>query len=547
MFLRLSLRIFALTLAMACGLTGCTKQNGGQSAGSSTNSGLLRVASYAEPTSLNPLLATNTAENFLASLAFDELVTIDTNGNHVPDLAQIVPTLQNGGISKDGLTITYHLRHNVKWQDGVPFTSGDVKFSWQAVMNPNNNVVERRGYDQVKSADTPDAYTIVFHLRQPFAPFVDTVFGESDDPFRVVPAHILAHYPNINQVPFNQQPIGTGPFKVARWIHGDHVEYVANPFYFRGAPKLKQINVYTVTDGNTDEAELRSHDVDLVIDIATANLVNLRDRPSPGVKALLVKGPSYFSLNFNMTHPPLDDMRVRQALAYAIDEKRIVDTLTHGTGILAAADLADFYWAYDPNVAKYPYDPQKAGALLDAAGWKRAGSGIREKNGTPLSLQLVYGQGNPTARQMGVQIQSDLRAVGVDVPIKTYTYTVLYATKAMGGILNTGKFDIAQYAWVSGADPDDSSSWMCSMAPPAGNNISHYCNPTLDAAENDALTHFDRARRTKDYAITQSLLASQAPAAFQYYQRIRYALTTNLQGFTPNGVSEGWNAYQWSL
>ena len=282
-------RIAALLLGLSLLFAGCSKTGtAGGGGGSAPGGRVLRVALYAEPTSLNPLLASNTAENFLASLAFDELVTLDASGNDVADLAAQVPTVQNGGISKDGTTITYHLRRGVKWQDGAPFSSADVKFSWQAVMNPDNNVVERRGYDQVRSVDTPDAYTAVFHLKQPFAPFVDTVFGESDDPYRIVPKHILGKYKNINQVPFNQQPIGTGPFKVARWIHGDHVAYAANPYYFRGTPKLKGIDVYTVPDGNTQEAQMRAHDMDLAIDFSTANLAHLRSNPAPGVTTLLV-------------------------------------------------------------------------------------------------------------------------------------------------------------------------------------------------------------------------------------------------------------------
>lgn len=535
------LAAFAAALLL---LAACSKGGGAPAASSN---GILRVALYAEPTSLNPLLATNTAEEFLSNLAFDSLVTLDQTGKDVPDLAAQVPTLQNGGISKDGLTITYHLRRGVKWQDGAPFTSADVKFSWQAVMNPNNNVVERRGYDQVRSVDTPDPYTVVFHLVRPFAPFVDTVFGESDDPFRIVPKHLLAKYPNLNQISFNELPVGTGSFKPVRWLHGDRIEYVANKSYFMGAPKLRGITVFVVPDANTTESELRAHDVDLAPDVATANLANLRSRPAAGVTTYLAKSPIYASLQFNTSHSPLDDVRVRRAIAYAVDERRIIDTLLFGTAVPAAADLSDFYWAYNPNVQRYPHDLRKADALLDAAGWTRRGNGIRERNGHPLSLELVYGSGNATARQMGVQIQSDLRQAGVNVEIKTYTYTMLYATKAAGGILDNGKFDLAEYPWVAGADPDDSSDWMCGMAPPAGNNISHYCNPRLDALERDALSHFDRARRKKDYDLIQQILASDAPAAFQYYQRQRWALSTRLKHFAPNGISGAWNAYQWSI
>jgi peptide/nickel transport system substrate-binding protein len=539
-------RVAALAAALLLLVSGCTKTFPG-GAGGAASGGVLRVGLYAEPTSLNPILPTNTAENFLASIAFDLLVTIDDKGNEVPDLAAQVPTLENGGISKDGMTITYHLRRNVKWQDGIPFSSADVKFSWQSVMNPNNNVVERRGYDQVRSVDTPDPNTVVFHLKAPFAPFVDTVFGESDDPFRIIPKHLLAKYPNINQVPFNQLPIGTGPFKVTRWIHGDRIEYTANPYYFRGKPKLRAITVFIVPDSNTMESELRAHDLDLAPDIATANLANLRARPAPGVTTLLVPGPTYAAVMFNMTHAPLDDLRVRRALSYGINEKRIIETLLFGTAVPATADLSDFYWAYDPNVMRYPYDPSKARSLLDSAGWTAGANGIRRKNGRMLSLQLVFGQGSATARQLGVAIQSDLRKIGVDVQTKSYTYTLLYATQAMGGILNSGKFDMAEYIWVAGADPDDSSGWMCDVVPPNGNNITHYCNERLDAAERDALAHFDRARRKKDYSLIQQLLASDAPAAFQYYQRTRYALSASLNDFTPSGVSAGWNAYDWSF
>src|SRR5947209_16640581 len=167
----------------------------------------------------------------LASLAFDELVTLDDKQHEVPDLAAEVPTLQNGGIAKDGKTVTYHLRSNVKWQDGAPFSSADVKFTWQLVMNPRNNVESRRGYDAVATVDTPDVNTVVFHLKHPFAPFVDTVFGESDTAYRILPKHLLATYPDINQIPFNSQPVGTGPFRVVKWIRGDRIEDVANANY----------------------------------------------------------------------------------------------------------------------------------------------------------------------------------------------------------------------------------------------------------------------------------------------------------------------------
>ncbi|MGZ6188643.1 MAG: peptide ABC transporter substrate-binding protein [Vulcanimicrobiaceae bacterium] len=506
---------------------------------------VLRVDDWADPTSLNPLLASNTSDNFLASLAFDMLVTVDDKGKEAPDLAAEVPTLRNGGISKDGRTITYHLRKNVKWQDGAPFTSKDVKFSWQAVMNPNNNVVERRGYDVVTSVDTPDPYTAVFHLKAPFAPFVDTVFGESDDPFRIVPEHLLAKYPDVNRVPFNALPIGTGPFKVVQWMHGDHVDYVANDGYFLGKPKLHRITVHFVTDDNTREADLRSHQTDLINDISFPIVRDLRTVPN--VTLILPASPEYEAIDLNMARPPLDDLRVRQALAYGIDAAAITHDNTYGAADLATEDIPSHSWAYDPNVPRYPYDPAKAEALLDQAGWKTGAGGIRAKEGKPLQLQIVFGQGNPTSRTVVTEVQAELHRIGVDVPVKSYSYTLLYATQQMGGVLLGGKYDLAIYAWIAGIDPDDSQQFMCAYIPPHGNNVTHFCDKAFDAAEEVALANFDRGVRKAAYSKTQTILAQQVPAVFLFYPKRRYAANPDLQNFTPNGVSEGWNAWQWSI
>ncbi|MDE2572279.1 MAG: peptide ABC transporter substrate-binding protein, partial [bacterium] len=217
-----------LTLVLAAGCTKVeTTSGGGEHPW--TVPGVLRVGLQTDVKTLNPLLAGDTTDSFVTRLLFDVLIDNDEHGNPVPDLAATVPTLENGGISKDGLTITYHLRKHVKWQDGAPFTSRDVKFTWQALMSDRNNVVSRRGYDEVASIDTPDAGTVVVHLKERFAPFVDTFFAESDSPYPIVPAHLLARYENINQVPFNTNPVGTGPFIFVKWTRGVGIDLKANP------------------------------------------------------------------------------------------------------------------------------------------------------------------------------------------------------------------------------------------------------------------------------------------------------------------------------
>lgn len=532
----------AVICAAACSyvsLTACTKSvtHGGPP------SDRLRIAIPINPTQLDPILAQNTIETFVDGLIFNFLVTLDQNHQEIPDLAETVPSLENGGISRDGMTITYHLRHNVKWQDGVPFTSRDVKFTWQAIMDPRNNVVSRRGFDQVASMDTPDPYTVVMHMKRLFPPAIDSIFGESDTPTSVLPEHLLAKYPDINHVAFNAAPVGTGPYIFQNWLRGDRIVLRANPAYFRGAPHLKELTLAIIPDDNTTLAQLQSREADLGIEVTSGVYRDLAG--TPGVQRQLANAPAYTAIMFNTKRPPLDDLRVRQALVFGMDRPAIVRDNTYGTAQLAVADLSPFYWAFDPTLRPTPYDPARAKALLDAAGWHPGPDGIRVRNGTRLSLLLVYGIGSQTVRTITAQVQQMYRAIGIDLQLKGFDYATLYAAAQSGGILNGGKFDLAMYAWVSGADPDNSSQWTCKMIPPAGNNVSRYCSPEMEAAQRLALSTFDRSVRKRAYGTIESLLLRDAPAAFIYYQSLRYAHTSELQNFTPNGISEGWNAQDW--
>jgi peptide/nickel transport system substrate-binding protein len=504
----------------------------------------LTVALPINPQQLNPILEQNSIENFLGSLLFSLLVTRDDKGNQIPDLATEVPTLENGGISKDGLTITYHLRKNAKWHDGVPVTSKDVKYTWQQIMNSANNVVSHRGYDQVASMDTPDDGTVVMHMKKIFPPAIDTIFGESDTPYRILPQHLLAKYPNLNQIPFNGAPIGSGPYRFSQWLRGDRIILTANADYYRGAPKIKELVLKIIPDGNTTEAQLRSGEAELGIEITGPTFNSLRNDSKLAVQ--LAQSPAYIGAIMNTKRPPLDDVRVRRALALAIDRETIVKTDTYGTGTVAVADLTPFYWAFDSSLKPIPFDLAQAKALLASAGWKPGADGILVKNGQRLSLQFVYGQGSALARNVAVQVQQMLRGAGVEIEFKSYDYAVLYAAAQSGGILNAGKYDVSFYSWIQGGDPDNASVWMCSSVPPNGNNVTRYCSAAMDAAQREALSTFDRGVRTKAYAKVEQLLLDDVPAIFFYYQPLRYARITTLQNFSPNGISEGWNAQEWN-
>jgi peptide/nickel transport system substrate-binding protein len=533
-------RFLACLVAGALLLGGCSKAGNG----TISSNGPLRIMLPINPTQLNAILEQNTNESFIDGLIYSELVTIDTHGNDVPDLASVVPTVANGGISKDGLTITYHIRDNAQWHDGVPVSSADVKYTWQQVMNPSNNVLSHHGYDQIAAVDTPDAHTVVMHMKHIFPPAIDTIFGESDQPYRILPKHLLAQYPNLNTVPFNAAPVGSGPYMFVRWERNDRIVLAANPHYYKGEPKIKELDLLLVPDSNTQETLLRSGGADLALD-ATASFYNNIGN-DPAVTRLLVPSPFWAGLLSNLRRPPLNDPAVRHAIASALDARAIVQKSTYGTALTPIADLTSFSWAYPVGLQATAYDPAHARALLDADGWKVGSDGVRTKNGVRLAPQLTFGLGSASVHAMVAQMQQMLRAVGIDAQLRGYEYQLLYGSIQTGGIFNSGKFDLAFYSWVAGADPDESSQWLCVMSPPTGNNVSHYCNPAMDAAQAAALSTFDRSARKAAYRKIQELLLADAPVGFLYQQRLRYVYTTGLKNFTPNGVSEGWNAYEWN-
>jgi peptide/nickel transport system substrate-binding protein len=535
MFLR-SLRPCALAVALVAAAS-----SGGTSAPADPT--VLRIGMTSEPNSLSPLFALSDYEELVDRLIFDVLVGLDANGELVPRLARAVPSLANGGIAKDGRTITYHLRRNVRWHDGEPFTSRDVAFSFAAIMNPANNVSNRRGYDQIAKVETPDPYTVVFRLKRPYAPALTTLFSDGA-PNPILPEHLLGRAANLNRSPFNGAPIGTGPYKFLRWDHGQSIELVANDAYYLGKPKLERISVRIVPDETTLTNQLRTHELDVFV-LASVNAYG-QIRSLPGIVAHLVATHAASNVLINLTRPDLQDVRVRRAIAAAIDKRAIVRKLAFGAGTLATEDLPSFMWAYDPRVRPDVYDPARARALLATAGWRPGADGIVGKNGHRLSPVFAYAQNNVTARLIAVQIQSYLRAVGIDVQLKGYNSAVMFAPYAAGGIYQRGNFDLAWYTMTLGVDPDASGRFTSGAVPPDGQNYSRYRNAEMDAAQRAGLTSFDRAARKRAYARSQELLARDVPVVFVFWPKNIDACDARLRGFAPNPVTPTWNAQDWS-
>ncbi len=504
----------------------------------------LRIGLTTEPNSLSPLLALSDYEQAVNRLLFDVLVTIDPRGRPVPRLAALVPTLQNGGISAGGRTLTYHLRHDVRWHDGVPFTSKDVAFSYRAIMNPANNVPNRHGYDYIASVATPDRYTVVFHMKRPFGPAVTTLFSDNQ-PSPILPEHLLGREPNLNRVPFNDHPVGTGPYSFVRWSRSDSIELTANDAYYLGRPKIARMSIRFIPDESSMINLVRTHEIDLFTEASENGYAQLKTIPNVVTK--LSDAHAAANVLLNNTHPQLRDVRVRQAIAAAIDRRAIVKKFISGAGTVATADLPSFMWASDPHVPVIAYDPAHARALLRQAGYVPGPDGLVMKDGRRLTLEFAYGQNVITSRLIVVGIQAYLRAVGIDVSVKGYSTQQMFAGYGAGGIFQSGNFDLAWYTVTLGIDPDSSGRFTCGAFPPHGQNYSRYCSPAMDAAQNAGLDTPNEGARKIAYARSQALLARDVPIVFVFWPKNVDAYDARLRGFAPNPVTPTWNAHEWSF
>ena len=505
---------------------------------------MLRVAIQTSPDTLQPLLTSDTTDKMIGRLLFDPLISADAQGNAVPILATRVPTLRNGGISRDGLTVTYRLRRNVTWHDGVRFTSKDVAFSWRAIMNRANNVSSRAGYDRVREVDTPDPYTAVFRLKERFSPAVSSLFAESDTPMFVVPEHLLGGLANLNTAAFNAAPVGTGPFRFATWQRGDRLEFRANDRYFLGKPKLKKVIIEIVPSEDTALNRLRAHELDWIFEPSPELYGQLRRLP--GIRTPLGARNQVDELLINGRRPPLTDVRVRRAIAHAVDARAMVDKLTFDSAQRADDEHPPFMWAHAGGHA-HAYDPAQSRRLLAAAGWIPGHDGVVQRRGRRLILTLAYNASNATRRSAVVLVQAYLRAVGIETTLKSYPLTLFAAPLGMGGILAGGAFDLSFTGFVAGIDPDDSVRFTCRAFPPGGDNYVRYCRAEMDAQQRVALERYDVPTRKAAYARIQALIERDVPQDFLWWPRQVQAISDDFSGFAPNPVNEAWNAWQWSI
>ena len=538
--MRISFAAVALIVTVSC--AGCARvpQTAASRGGSPAGSSAIVFNISEDPHSLDPILAQNDDEHQVARLMFDLLLDVDDQGRLIPSLATAVPTRANGGVSADGRTIVYRLRRGVVWQDGAPFTSRDVRFTWQAIVNKRNDVPSTRGYDLITSIETPDAFTAVIHLRHAWAPAVATLFTYGATPMEILPAHLLERSASLRGSSFDQRPVGTGPFELTSWKRGEELTFVRNARYFRGVPRAQLVVAREVPDINTDLVMLRAGQLDWSL-LSPAQRLAL----GPDSKINIVYAPfaGFGAIAFNCRKPPFNDVRMRHAVAMAIDRRRLSDGITSGQYPVTDSDQPVFSWAYDATARLPAFDTLAADRAFDALGWPRGADGLRRKHGELLTLDFVTFPEGDTAVRTAEYVQAMLRDRGVNVDVKKVSLSQFYLPKTEGGLLLSGTYDMAYIAWRTGADPDDSNIVTCGGV----SNYAGYCNPRVDSLETQALAATSVPMRKQFYAAIQHTLAIDVPYDFLYAPKYGFAEQLGMTGLRPSPFSPTWNAWQWSF
>jgi peptide/nickel transport system substrate-binding protein len=529
--------VFLLITAVLLSL-GCWRAKEKKPAQRVETGGQLIYGSLQEPTTANPLLSDLLSTVEVGRLVFSGLVMTDDKGEWISDLAADVPTRENGGVSPDGLTITYHLRPGVLWQDGTPFTSEDVNFTWQTLMNPKVNVVVRDGYNKITAVDTPDKNTVVVHFREYYAPYL-TLFST------ILPKHILKD-DDINTAEFNRAPVGTGPFIIKEWRPGEAVILEANPNYYRGRPNLDTI-VYKFLPQNSDIInQLNIGELDIVGNVPFSLLDQLKTLD--GVRTVLAPGRIWEHLDLNLDNPLFSDVQVRRAIALGIDRQALADNVLKGTAFAAVGDQSPISWAYNPVAKVSPRDVNAARAILTQAGWMPGVDGIYTKNGRRLSFVLTTA--SDTTREAVAQlISQQLKEAGIEVIIQLVDVGSLFHD-----VLKKRHFEAVLYGSILGMDPENISLWNSKNIPEKkngylGQNYAGWRNSEVDFLTESGERTMDIDSRKQIYIRIQDLIVNEVPVVPLYFRSNIDAVSDTVVNYKPSHTPAGslWNAWEWGM
>jgi peptide/nickel transport system substrate-binding protein len=439
------------------------------------------------PTNLDPRVGQDAYSERIDSLIFDDLLSRGDNLDVAPALAERweVP---------DPLTYIFHLHHGVKFHDGRPLTSRDVKWTIDSMLTAKVRTMKAATFRFVDQLDAPDDFTVVFHMKEPDAALL---WNLSDGAIGIVP------YGSGDEI--SRHPMGSGPFKYVSSEPDKEVVLERNDDYWGEKAKLARVRIAVVPDATTQALELRKGSGDVIINgsFPADSVLTLQREPSLAVES--APGTEVQYLGFNLRDPILKDVRVRQAIAYALDRRPMIEYLWRGQAQPARSVLPPQSWAYNGNVPTYDHDPEKARALLDAAGYPLA-------NGVRFHITMKTSTTEST-RLMVAVMQQQLREVGIVLDIRSFESATFFAD------VTHGEFQMYGLRWIGGNEDPDIFSFCFSSSrfPPNGANRGYYSNPKVDALIDRARREVDPAVRKPIYAEIQRILAEELPYIDLWY------------------------------
>jgi peptide/nickel transport system substrate-binding protein len=469
----------------------------GGAAAAQTPPGVLVVGQIAEPKSLDPHAVTAVNDFRILVNLYEGLV------RYRDGTLEVEPALaESWTISDDGTTYSFELRDGVSFHDGSPLTAEAVKFNFERMLDEGHPYHDTGPFplsfffSAIDNVSAEDADTVVFKLKEPYAPFLSNLAYPTG--LIVSPEAVKQHGKE-----FGRHPSGTGPFRFAEWESNAKVVVVRNEGYWDGAPALEAVVFRPITDGNTRVAEMLSGGIDLMVEVPPDSVATFADDAAYQVQEQA--GPHVWFLILNAKEGPLADKKMRQAVNYAIDKKALVENVLQGTAEVAAGPTPPaFAWAHNDALDPYPYDPEKAKALIAEAGHE----------GAELTFYVTEGgSGMLDPVPMGTAIQADLAKVGLKVEIETYEWNT-FLGKVNPGL--EGKADMAEMAWMTN-DPDTLPYLaLRSEAFPenGGFNSGYYSNPEVDRLLEEARRSTDQDERAELYKQMQTIVHEDAPWAF---------------------------------
>ncbi len=530
--------------------------------------GTVILALSQEPDTLNPYLASTRSAGEVHTFVVEGLIGVDDKGEYYPALAAEIPTQQNGGVSADGLTITYRLRRGVTWSDGQPFTCDDVLFTWQAVVNPKSGAVGTSGYDQIDSVTCPDPLVAVVKYKTLYAAYLVPFWA-------VLPRHATGDPAEMAAWAYNRNPVGTGPFEIKEWMAGDHIMLVPNPHYrdaAAGKPQLDSVLIRFVPSRDAALQLLRTGEVTVVGDLTPQNVprlagvqgVGIAEAPSPRSERLLLNlaNPEIDAPDRPLAqpHPILGDASVREALELGIDKKEIVSNLLSGQAQVGTNELSTG-WARCETTPS-PFEPAKARQLLDDAGWRVGNDGIRvaqgsryAADGTRLRLKLQGPSGDAVREQVEQLLLDRWKSIGVETYIENAPTATLFGTFASGSVARHGRFDILIYTTGPYVDPQSQvetyfASWQIPLASNrgAGYNYSRWINSAADQAIKTAAASTDIGTRRAAFCDLMAQVNTDRPEIYLYATDAIVGYQNRLQNLRVNVWKNlGWNSADWVL